>query len=72
MNTVAKVKFVGKNITRSGVVAVESKKDVVDKAHRIVTYKCTDDVKENVGYKINSLEQEEASSQHREALKLDF
>jgi len=72
MNTVAKVKFVGKNITRSGVVAVESKKDVADRAHRSVTYTCTDDVKENVGDKKNSLKQEEASSQHQKALKLDF
>ena len=62
MNTIATVKFVGKNITRSGVATVESKKDVVVRAaHRSVTYTGTDDASEN------HLRQEDNSSQQEEA-----
>ena len=40
METIASVKFVGKNITRNGVVAVESLPDVTNPApHRTVTQK---------------------------------
>ena len=39
METIASVKFVGKNITRNGVVAVEPKEDIeVRPAHRSVTF----------------------------------
>ena len=40
MDTVAKVKFVGKNITRNGLVNVDPLDDVPARAaHRSVTYK---------------------------------
>ena len=39
MDTVAHVKFIGKNITRNGLVAVETKEDVPMRApHRSVTF----------------------------------
>ena len=74
MKTVALVKFVGKNITRSGVVAVETKKDVVERAaHRSVTYNTsTDDAIQNFACKVNPLRKEEDPSQHREALKIEL